>query len=294
MKITNKLGLPDSLVQMASQDFTVDPMTYRVTSLLKGIRETLLERRHEAEVDVGDMVWMLFGTAVHGVLEGTQETSTQIKETRLKELVAGRYVSGQFDLYDEADHSIADYKTCSVWKLIYQSFDDWRRQTFIYAYLMRRAGFRVDKCKVIAFIKDHSKREAKLKPSYPQYPVQMIEFTFTDKDYEETEAWLINRVETLMLFEDAPDDMLPLCTPEERYNDGDKYAVMKKNGKRAMRVLDTYEDAVEWMKANNGDVIEIRKSEDKKCIDYCSVCKFCTYWQEKYGVRNEESSGHND
>ena len=66
-----------------------------------------------------------------------------------------------------------------------------------------------------------------------------------------------------------------------------KYA-MKKGRKTAMRVLGSKEDAEQWMATNGGDHIDIRKGEDKKCVDYCSVCKFCDYWQEKnYGGNNE-------
>ena len=79
------------------------------------------------------------------------------------------------------------------------------------------------------------------------------------------------------------DSELPLCTPEERFNSGDKYAVMKKGRKTAMRVLDSLEDAEAWKHASGGEYIDVRKGEDKKCIDYCSVCKFCDYWQENYG-----------
>ena len=78
MIITNKLGLPQAFVEMAKSDFTAEPKTYRVTSLLKGIRETILEKRHadEIEQDVSDMIWLLFGTAVHGILEKQQEART--------------------------------------------------------------------------------------------------------------------------------------------------------------------------------------------------------------------------
>ena len=42
MRITNKLGLPESFVQMAKSDFTADENTYRVTSLLKGVGKQYL------------------------------------------------------------------------------------------------------------------------------------------------------------------------------------------------------------------------------------------------------------
>ena len=60
---------------MAKRDYKFEPNEYRVTQLLKGIRETILERRHyhEIEQDVSDMIWLLFGTAVHSIIEHHKE-----------------------------------------------------------------------------------------------------------------------------------------------------------------------------------------------------------------------------
>ena len=146
MIITNKLGLPQAFVEMAKSDFTAEPKTYRVTSLLKGIRETILEKRHadEIEQDVSDMIWLLFGTAVHGILEKQQEQGHEIKESRLSINMGEYTLSGQFDLYNAKEKKITDYKTCSVWKVIYGDYSDWRRQLLIYAYMMRQIGFEVN------------------------------------------------------------------------------------------------------------------------------------------------------
>ena len=42
MIITNKHNLPQAFVKMASEDYTFRDKEYRVTSLLKGLRETIL------------------------------------------------------------------------------------------------------------------------------------------------------------------------------------------------------------------------------------------------------------
>src|SRR5690606_41136094 len=120
MIITNKLGLPKPLVDMAQSDYKYEPNEYRVTSLLKGVRETILERRHHDKIerDVSDMIWLLFGTAVHSVLEKHQEGDQEIKEARLKVPIGDYILSGQFDLYNAETKTITDYKTCSVWKVI--------------------------------------------------------------------------------------------------------------------------------------------------------------------------------
>ena len=283
MIITNKLGLPQAFVEMAKSDFTAEPKTYRVTSLLKGIRETILEKRHadEIEQDVSDMIWLLFGTAVHGILEKQQEQGHEIKESRLSINMGEYTLSGQFDLYNAKEKKITDYKTCSVWKVIYGDYSDWRRQLLIYAYMMRQIGFEVNSGEIVAIMKDHSKRDAKFKAEYPKLPVQVIKFNFTLEDFAEIESWLIDKFDEIRRCEQLPDDELPLCTPEERYNSGDKYAVMKKGRKTALRVLDSMEEAEKWMADNGGDEIKVRPGEDKKCIDYCSVCEFCNYYREK-------------
>lgn len=81
--------------------------------------------------------------------------------------------------------------------------------------------------------------------------------------------------------EKLPDNKLPVCTPEERYRNGDKYAVMKKGRKSALRVLDTEEEAKKWMEENGkGEYIEYRPGTDDKCIHYCYAKDFCSYYRE--------------
>ena len=283
MKITNKLGLPEPFVQMCTSDYQYTPGRYSVTSLLKGLREAILERRHETEQDVADCIWMLFGTAAHNVLESQQETPDQIKECNVKTEIDGITISGRFDLYDAKTKTVTDYKTCTVWKIIFGDVTDWRMQTLMYAYMLRQSGFDVERGEVVAVMRDHSKRDAKYKPDYPNYPVKRIVFKFKPEDFAYIERWLIDKVAEIKIAEQMPDDQLPLCTPDQRFNSGDKYAVMKKGRKKAMRVLDDHSVASAWMSSNGGDYIEERKGEDKKCLEYCSVCQYCSYWQEKYG-----------
>ena len=282
MIITNKLRLPQQLVNMAKRDYKFEPNEYRVTQLLKGIRETILERRHyhEIEQDVSDMIWLLFGTAVHSIIEHHKEADHEFKEERIKIRIGNYILSGKFDLYNAETKTITDYKTCSIWKVVNGDYEDWRRQLLIYAYMLQSIGFPVEKAEIIALMKDHSKSQAKRKSDYPEQPVRKITFTFTEKDFAEIESWLHQRFEEITKAEKLPDDELPLCTPEERFNSGDKFAVMRKGRKTALRVLDSYEKAEEWMEYNGGDYIEVRKGEDKKCQDYCSACEFCNYYKE--------------
>ncbi len=283
MKITNKLNLPESFVAMAQQNETMADNEIRVTSLLNGHCEEELKRRHfdEIEQDVSDMIWMLFGTAAHAVLENQAETDTQFKEERLKVPICNSVLTGKSDLYDAKTKTIIDYKTTSVWKIIFKDFENWEKQLMLYAMMWRYWGFPVEKCEIVAILKDHSKTQAKLDPDYPQLPVQKITFDVTDKKIEEVKAYAQKRITERELLRKVADADLPICTPEERYNTGEKYAVMANNKKKALRVLEDYAEAKEWMKTNGGDYINVRRGEDKKCMEYCSAKEFCPHMKGK-------------
>ncbi len=283
MKITNKYGLPQAFVTMAESDYQYKDKRYSVSSLLKGTREIILERRHhdKIEQDVSDMIWLLFGTAVHSILEQHEEADHELAEEYLiLDLENGYKLSGRFDLYNAKTKTVTDYKTCSVWKMIYKDFEDWRTQLLIYAYMLKSIGFEVETGEIIAMMKDHSKSKAKNDHNYPQLPVDRIKFSFSDKDFEEIEVFIKERFKEIAKAEGMADDELPLCTPEQRFNSGDKFAVMKKNRKRALRVLDSMEEAEIYLANNGGDFIETRPGEDKKCNDYCRVNKFCSYYNK--------------
>lgn len=279
--ITNKLNLPQAFVKMAETDYIQEPNEYRVTQLLKGTREILLEKRHEVTQDALDMIWLLFGTAVHSILERQEQGDDELKETRIKTQFGKYTLSGQFDLYNETTKTITDYKTCSVWKVVHKDYDDWRRQTLIYAYKLRKQGFEVDKGQIVAIMKDHSKKDARFKPDYPNYPIHRITFDFSEKDFDDIEQFIKDKFAEIEKYEDKPDDELPICTPKERYNKTDKYAVMKKGRKSALRVFDTQEEAEAWKAQNGGDSIEYRQGDQNtKCKDYCAVNEFCSFYKE--------------
>jgi len=147
--------------------------------------------------------------------------------------------------------------------------------------MMKECGFPVYKAQSVPLLKDHSKRKAKREKSYPRLPVKKVLFEFTNKDFANIEEWLWGRFKEIEIAEKLSDDELPLCTYEERFNKGDKYAVMKEGRKTALRVLDSKEEAEKWSEKNGkGDYIEVRKGEDVKCIDYCFANQFCNYYHE--------------
>lgn len=287
MKITNKKNLPAPMFNFVNNDKQAPKdNVIRVTDLNKGIREIWLYERHynELEQDVSEMIWLMFGTAFHDVVDQAEEKDHQIKETRLEERIGNLILSGKFDLYDSKRKIVTDYKTCSVWKFKFEDFSDWERQTSIYCWLLRKAGFEVVGAEIVALMKDHSKSKARREADYPDLPTQTIHFPYDDQKHEDTEEFILSRMAEIEQAMQLSDEELPLCTEEERWHSGDRYAVMKNKNKRALRVLDSEEDAEKWMEDNShkgGTHIVHRPGISRKCIDYCSVCEFCNYYKNE-------------
>ena len=290
MIITNVYDFPQAFVNAISIDHEYKPNEYRATSMLKGFKELLLTRRHDNKimVDVSDMVWSIFGTAVHNLFKEQKETDSELKEERLRTQIGNYILTGQPDLYCYKTQTLTDYKTTSVWKIIHKSYDDWYRQMYIYSFLLSEYNFPVKEARIIPFLKDHSKTTALRDADYPQHPTFPITFPITDKDIEYTKAWLTERFSLIKKYESLPDDEIPVCTEEERWYTGDKYAVTKEGRKSAVRLLDTEEEAKQYIKdkIKESDLKKIsivkRKGVDNKCTGYCYCNKFCNYYKETY------------
>lgn len=284
MKITNINNLPETFVNFVKRDYEYKDKRYSATSILKSVRQNLLTRRHDKEItqDVSDMMFLIFGTAIHKVLEESKGTDGQFKEERIEMQIEDYTLSGIIDMYDIDKKEVVDYKTCSVWKVINNDWEDYKQQLFIYATMLREKGFEVNKVKIVAMIKDHSLSKAKFDRNYPQTATKVIEFDFTEEDYRKTLIYIVSKFQEIKENENVKDEDLPLCSKEERWATDTKFALMKKGRKTAVKLFDNYEMANEVAKTDKAYFIEERKGEDKKCTSYCSCCKFCSYWKENY------------
>ena len=269
---------------MAQSDYQYKDKQYSVTSMLKGNKEAILKRRYhdEIEKDVADMVWLLFGTATHKILEEQDEQDIELKEEYIKiDIFDGYKLSGLFDLYNGETNTVIDYKTTSVWKAIYGDYDDYRKQLLIYAWMLNQIGFNCKRGQIVMFLKDWKKSQVDRKKDYPTHAVQTVEFEFTDKDLGFIENFIKTKFVTLQADEQLDDDQIEPCSKKERWQDDDTFAVKSKGRKRAHRVLDSREAAKKWMeKKGKGDYIEHRVAEPTKCKNYCDVAEYCNWYQE--------------
>lgn len=281
MKITNNANLPQAFVNFVSNVRHNGDKTISATTLLQGDKQIVLTDRHfdEIEEDAADMVWASFGSAFHLLME--KQNDNTFKEEAFEVSIADWKVTGRVDSYDLENEILVDWKTASVWKVIYGDFEDWRRQGLVYAWLMKQNKLNVKKCRFIAFLKDHSKTDAKRKPDYPQKPVYVYEFDVTEEALKETENFIKNKVLSVSQAYEKSDDEIVPCSSEERWETLTKWAVMKEGRKSAIRVFENREDAELLLKSlNGGHFLEERKGESKKCLDYCPCCEFCNFYKE--------------
>ena len=280
MKLTNKLNLPAAFVNAVSVRRHNEPGCFSATTLNKGCKEIILSDRHfdEITVDAADSVWAVWGTAVHALLESQPDNN--FHEESFKVPVSNSFVTGQVDSYDMENGVINDWKTASVWKVQFNDFKDWRAQGLTYAWLLQQSGLEVKKCRFVALLKDHSKTKAKTDSSYPQSPVFIYEFDVTAADLEETAARILAKVQEIESAYKLDDDAIEPCSAEERWADGEKWAVMKNGRKTAVKVFDNQLDADAMAgELGNSHYVEHRPAISRKCGDYCKCKEFCNFYK---------------
>lgn len=283
MEITNNHKLPKSFVDFARNDkYSKGNADISVTTLIDSPRVRLMRDHfsNQRTVDAVDMIWPLFGTAVHHILESSGASEDVILEERLFSEVDGWVLSGAVDhqKVDRSNVSITDYKVTSVWSVIYGKIE-WERQLNLYAYLVQKnKGKKVNSLQICAILRDWNSRDAKYKQDYPSAPVVLVDIPVWD---EETRINYIK--ERISIHQEAQkmydaEGEFPFCSDDETWKRSDAWAVKKKGLKRAMRVFDNEEKAIEFSVMQSASTeIEYRTGEVVRCNgNYCGVADFCS------------------
>lgn len=285
MKITNKYGLPDPIINALHRPtYTKGGANVSATELLTSPRIVQLRRKHseELEQDASEMVWSLFGSALHNVLEHGKD-DRHIVEERLHTTLDGWSISGAIDLQtvENGTIKVSDYKTTGAWAVMNEKAD-WTSQLNIYAWLVQTAkGIPVSSLEIVAIIRDWAKREADRKDDYPQAPIVTIPIALWSM--EESETFIRNRInkhaDALMSSETG--SALPECSPADMWERPSAWAVKKIKGVRAKSVHYSEEDANKALEvAGKEYAIEFRPGERVRCQNYCAVSQFCEQWAQ--------------
>lgn len=281
--LTNKTNMPQALFSAILNDTYQGYGDISTTRAIGPPRIYQLELRHKDEIveDATERFYSLLGQAVHAILERIT-TPDCIMETRLTKEVLGWTVSGQIDLFELITHKLFDYKVTSLWSLMGAPKDDYVNQCNFNAVLLRNRGLRVAKAEIYAIYRDWSLLKSKQGGDYPRHGGGGKPISLWDEAY--AELYVKERVRMHQIAGELADDKLPECTPEERWEKPTTYAVMRQGRKSAVRVLDTNEDALSYMKKKDLSAeqhyIQERPGESTRCIHYCRCAPFCNQYKE--------------
>jgi len=306
MKLTNAFGLPEPLVSAIRRDPYDRVGDISISGLIAPPRKRILEKRHDADIviDASEEVWKLLGSSIHGILERA-DTRNHLAEERMVAKVHGWTVSGKPDLMD-SHGTLSDYKVCAVYAYQAGLKDEWLQQINAYAWLYRLHGFEVKRGQIVAILRDWSalragystgdsgeiaEKVSEGERGYPATGIGIINVPLWSQ--EDCQKWIEERVRLHQEAEALPDDMLPLCTAQERWERPTTWAVHKlkitkegpEAGKRAVRVFETAAEAMAYA-ANNGNkngLLEVRKrpGESVRCRSYCKATPWCSQMKEQ-------------
>jgi hypothetical protein len=244
-----------------------------------------LKRKHWEELteDASDMVWSLFGTAIHNILEHGKDEH-HIVEERVFTVVNGFTISGAIDLQEVYEDGIvlSDYKTSSVYAVMNQKID-WEYQLNCYAYLVRKAkGVTVKKLQIVAIVRDWARRDT-AREGYPKAPIVVIDIPLWSVERQDEYIKQRIHLQESAFFDIEVGSDIAECTPEEMWEKPEYFAVKKDGGVRAKSVHEKQEDAERALaqaneKAKKGEtfIIEHRPGARTRCEGFCQVAAFCS------------------
>jgi len=315
MEIFND-GLPKEVFQLITENEYEKPNEVAfcsVTDLLRTPKEFWLKRKYAEGLKVGasNFIESIYGTIWHLGFEtmyNKKKFNTYEQETRMyfKILVDDipYIIAGKPDLYNKEEKSLKDFKETSVWTIINGSrIDHWEKQLNIYAYCMNY-GFwtdenieirneelletrQVDSLSILYKCRDWRKGENIRNEDYPS---KVGEINIRMYLKSETEELIANLIREKVKYQYYNVDDIPECVMEERWQNPEQYAVMKKGGKRAVRVCATKGQAFGVMKQSNHPhselYIQVRESEPTKCKDYCLYAEYCNWYKKWLAEKN--------
>lgn len=304
MKITNNPGLSQCWVDACQRQEGSHEHKglMSMTELLLPPQIYQLRKRHDNELtqDVSGMIWSLFGSAVHYILQQASRPGTmteqrfnakvldedisfcpdRVEPLSLDEMIP-YYQNGQFKAGTQL-WRLKDFKITKVYSVISfmkQPKFEWHWQVNGYAWALTQIGYPVVEACVEAAMKDYSRIERLKNPrEYPEYEVVSLPVRLERP--EVVQEFLESKVRGHLCAWDLEDEDLPACSIEERWGKPDLWAVKKIGSDKALprSTFDSPSEANRCLEARKDKAeceVEYRKSISRRCEEYCACKSVC-------------------
>lgn len=318
MKITNNTSVPLALAVWAvndSYDYVDDPKYISVTSLLKPLRQIILQRRvdmNSVSTDVEDFLARAMGTSIHDSIEKAwihnhetclkklgyddnliQRIKINPEEGSLKEKdipiylekrkireIDGWKIGGKFDFV--ADGLLHDNKSTTTMKWQKGSSDkDYCMQGSIYRWLNPDI-IKDDIIRINYVFTDWSKLSAIKDSSYPQHRAMYKDIPLLT--YEDTEKYIKDKLSQLDRYMNAPEQDIPECGDEELWRTPTVYKYYSNPANtRPTKNFETMAEAKRYqmMEKKGQGIIKIVPGEPRRC-HYCNASSICSQYKRMF------------
>src|SRR5205814_2025603 len=129
----------------------------------------------------------------------------------------------------------------------------------------------VQELEIVAILRDWSLMMSMRKEDYPDR--QVVKIPVPRWPEMKTVGFIRDRIEAHEAGKFDP----PLCTPEERWHKPDQWALMRKGRKTAIKLYNSFDEAMANAAGDSGKYVEERPGDDIRCKFYCPVKNFCDY-----------------
>jgi len=298
MKITNHFKLPYSFYKVACD--MVRPMVdgeMHVTTAISPPQVVALQRKHwnELEQDCSDLVWAIFGSAVHSIMEKIKTEKREVFIEQKLEMQFDKYkLVGTPDVYTDKSEDamgvncITDWKTAGLYVYKNGIKPEWVAQLNIYKAMFENLhpDFSAQRLEIVVFFKDWTKSASRRIDNYPNWAGQTYNAPIWDKKYT------LDYINTILNeHKEAENGNIRPCTDEETWHQGDAYKVYKGKNVRCVNggTFDNGAEAIEMARAlgmqdeKNKYRVEKHMGTRNRCQDnWCLVNKYCPQYLEMY------------
>ena len=249
------------------------PESMRVTEMKNPsiIKKLMMEHWDRLTQDISDLAWSMYGTSVHRMFEKLSLPG-MVQGLRMETKKFGLPITGTLDVLDFNTQEIMDFKTTSVWKIVYGDYDDFIKQLNLYMYLAAGYGIKVTKLSNTLILKDWKSRDAKQDQGgkYPKSPI--VSFNSPVYTLGQMESYIKTRLKAHETEQDK------VCSAEDRW-ERVSYAVMRPGQKRAVSTHDNQQDADIACAAHYDKTVTVvkRGGNPLRCLEYCPVRGYCPF-----------------